>query len=56
MKNIIDVFQIIKDYCITQIFHFWVFIRIYENANLKRLMQLYVHCSVIHNNQDMEAT
>ena len=27
-----------------------------ENTNPKRYMQLYVHCSVIYNSQDMETT
>ena len=27
-----------------------------ENTNSKRYMQLHVHCSIIYNSQDMEAT
>ena len=27
-----------------------------KNANLKRYMHPYVHCSIIYNSQDMEAT
>ena len=28
----------------------------YKNTNLKRHMYSYVHCSIIYNSQDMEAT
>ena len=27
-----------------------------QNTNLKRYMHPYVHCSIVYNNQDMEAT
>ena len=27
-----------------------------QNINLKKYMHLYVHCSIIYNSQDMEAT
>lgn len=39
-----------------QQFHNWVSIKGTENTNLKRCINLYVHCSIICKGEDMEVT
>ena len=39
-----------------QQFYSWYLSEENENTNLKRYMQLYVHCSIIYSSQDMRAT
>ena len=48
-------FNIIKA-VMTQLFHFWIYIKETENTSSKEYMHPYAHCSIIHNRQDMEAT
>ena len=49
--------QKIKNYCITQQFHFCEYSsKEYENTNLKRYMHPYVQCGIIYYSQDMETT
>ena len=40
----------------TQQLYFWEFIEETRNTNSKEYMHPYVHCSVIYNSQDLEAT
>ena len=40
----------------TQQFHFWGFIQSNLNTSLKEYMHPYVHCGIIHNSQNMEAS
>ena len=37
-------------------FHCWCISREHKNTDLKRFMHPYIHCSIICNSQDMEAT
>ena len=39
-----------------QQFHFWVYTQKSENGLSKRYLYTRVHCSIIHNSQNMEAT
>ena len=39
----------------TQLFHFWEYIRRTQNINSKEYMHPYGHCSAIYNSQDLEA-
>ena len=40
----------------TQQFHFWVFIQENKNTDLKRYMYPDVHCNVVYNRRDVEAS
>ena len=44
------------NYHTTQQFYFWYFSKENRNTNLKTYTHPYVHCSIIHNSQDMGAT